>query len=70
VDGEPIKAEISAVNKLDASQMTPDQRDALREIIRQQAQMQLASSVESDEDEDEVDEDEADDDEAEIKTGI
>ena len=45
-DGQPIKAEVSAVNKLDASQMTPDQREALREIIRQQAQVQVTSSDE------------------------
>ena len=60
-DGQPIKAEVSAVSKLDATNMTPEQRDALREIIRQQSQAQVTSSVEeSEEDDYEDDEDEQD----------
>lgn len=60
-DGQPIKAEVSAVSKLDATNMTPEQREALREIIRQQSQAQVTSSVEeSEEDDYEDDEDEQD----------
>ena len=60
-DGQPIKAEVSAVSKLDATNMTPEQRDALREIIRQQSQAQVTSSVEETEEDDyEDDEDEQD----------
>jgi hypothetical protein len=69
-DGQPIKAEVSAVSKLDATQMTPEQREALREIIRQQSQAQVTSSVEeTEEDEYEDEEDEQDEQDIEDSEG-
>jgi hypothetical protein len=65
-DGQPIKAEVSAVSKLDATNMTPEQREALREIIRQQSQAQVTSSVEETE-EDEYEDEEDDQDEQDIE---
>ena len=60
-DGQPIKAEISAVSKLDASAMTPEQREALREIIRAQAQpVSRITEVDGNGDEEEDDEDDID----------
>jgi hypothetical protein len=58
------------VSKLDATNMTPEQREALREIIRQQSQAQVTSSVEeSEEDDYEDDEDEQDEQDIEDSEG-
>jgi len=68
-DGQPIKAEVSAVSKLDATQMTPEQREALREIIRQQSQAQVTSSFDEAEEEEEEEDDEEDEQDFEDSEG-